>query len=127
VSPPTALSAVAAAAITGGNTYKTMMMTWRYTLPAFLVPFAFVLTPNGQALLGQGPFGTVLLMTAVSAVAVAALAMATGGLTAWPERLLAAAAAVLLLFLEPVPIAAGFAVLAVAAAVHLVRRRRDPA
>ena len=81
VSPPTALSAVAAAAITGGNTYRTMMMTWRYTLPAFLVPFAFVLTPNGQALLGQGPISTVLLMAAVSAVAVAALAMATGGLS----------------------------------------------
>ncbi|MEV4168159.1 TRAP transporter fused permease subunit [Nonomuraea sp. NPDC049709] len=128
VSPPTALSAVAAAAITGGNTYRTMMMTWRYTLPAFLVPFAFVLTPNGQALLGQGPIGTVLLMTAVSAVAVAALAMATGGLAAWPERVLAAVAAVLLLFLEPVPIVAGLAVLAVAAAMHLVRRRRrDPA
>ncbi|MEV4566731.1 TRAP transporter fused permease subunit [Nonomuraea sp. NPDC049419] len=127
VSPPTALSAVAAAAITGGNTYRTMMMTWRYTLPAFLVPFAFVLTPNGQALLGQGPFGTVLLMTAVSAVAVAALAVATGGAAAWPERVLAAVAAVLLLFLEPVPIVAGLAVLAVAAAVHLVRRRRrDP-
>ncbi|MEV0595489.1 TRAP transporter permease [Nonomuraea cavernae] len=127
VSPPTALSAVAAAAITGGNTYKTMMMTWRYTLPAFLVPFAFVLTPNGQALLGQGPFGTVLLMTAVSAVAVAALAMATGGLSGWPERVLAAVAAVLLLFLEPVPIVAGLGVLAVAAAVHLIRRRRNPA
>ncbi|MGP3960371.1 TRAP transporter permease [Nonomuraea sp. 3N208] len=128
VSPPTALSAVAAAAITGGNTYRTMMMTWRYTLPAFLVPFAFVLTPNGQALLGQGPIGTVLLMAAVSAVAVAALAMATGGLTGVPERLLAAAAAVLLLFLEPVPIVAGLAVLAVATGVHLVRRsRRDPA
>ncbi|MEV0231464.1 TRAP transporter fused permease subunit [Nonomuraea sp. NPDC050786] len=128
VSPPTALSAVAAAAITGGNTYRTMMMTWRYTLPAFLVPFAFVLTPNGQALLGQGPIGTVLLMTAVSAIAVAALALATGGLTGWPERVLAAVAAVLLLFLEPVPIIAGLAVLAVAAAVHLVRRKRkDPA
>ncbi|MEV6033270.1 TRAP transporter fused permease subunit [Nonomuraea sp. NPDC052116] len=128
VSPPTALSAVAAAAITGGNTYKTMMMTWRYTLPAFLVPFAFVLTPNGQALLGQGPIGTVLLMTAVSAVAVAALALATGGMSGWPERVLAAIAAVLLLFLEPVPIVAGLAVLAVAVAVHLVRsRRRDPA
>ncbi|MFG2074549.1 TRAP transporter permease [Nonomuraea maritima] len=124
VSPPTALSAVAAAAITGGNTYRTMMMTWRYTLPAFLVPFAFVLTPNGQSLLGQGPIGTVLLMTAVSAVAVAALAAATGGLSGLPERLLAAVAAVLLLFLEPVPIVAGLAVLAVAAAVHLVRRRR---
>ncbi|MFI6732078.1 TRAP transporter permease [Nonomuraea sp. NPDC050451] len=128
VSPPTALSAVAAAAITGGNTYKTMMMTWRYTLPAFLVPFAFVLTPNGQALLGQGPIGTVLLMTVVSAVAVAALALATGGMSGWPERVLAAIAAVLLLFLEPVPIVAGLAVLAVAGAVHLVRsRRRDPA
>ncbi|NJP87987.1 TRAP transporter fused permease subunit [Nonomuraea sp. FMUSA5-5] len=126
VSPPTALSAVAAAAITGGNTYRTMMMTWRYTLPAFLVPFAFVLTPNGQALLAQGPLGTVLLMTAVSAVAVAALAMATGGLARWPERLLAAVAAVLLLFLEPVPIVTGLAVLAVAVALHLFRSRRDP-
>jgi TRAP-type uncharacterized transport system fused permease subunit len=105
-----------------------MMMTWRYTLPAFLVPFAFVLTPNGQALLGQGPIATVLLMTAVSAVAVAALALATGGMSGWPERVLAAIAAVLLLFLEPVPIVAGLAVLAVAGAVHLVRsRRRDPA
>ncbi|TDD19795.1 TRAP transporter fused permease subunit [Nonomuraea diastatica] len=128
VSPPTALSAVAAAAITGGNTYRTMMMAWRYTLPAFLVPFAFVLTPNGQALLGQGPIGTVLLMAAVSAVAVAALAMAMGGLSGWFERVLAFVAAVLLLFLQPVPIVAGLAVLAVAAAVHLVRRRRrDPA
>ncbi|MEW9552774.1 TRAP transporter permease [Nonomuraea sp. NPDC050783] len=128
VSPPTALSAVAAAAITGGNTYRTMMTTWRYTLPAFLVPFAFVLTPDGQALLGQGPIGTVLLMAAVSALAVAALALATGGLTGWPERLPAAVAAVLLLFLEPVPIAAGLAVLALAVAAHLVRaRRREPA
>ncbi|MFI6318692.1 TRAP transporter permease [Nonomuraea sp. NPDC050556] len=127
VSPPTALSAVAAAAITGGNTYKTMMMTWRYTLPAFLVPFAFVLTPNGQALLGQGPFGLVVVMTVVSALAVAALAMATGGLAGWPERVLAAVAAVLLLFLDTVPIVAGLVFLALAAAVHLFRKRRTPA
>lgn len=127
VSPPTALSAVAASAITGGNTYKTMMMTWRYTLPAFLVPFAFVLTPNGQALLGQGPFGTVVIMTLVSALAVGALAVVTGGVTAWPERVLAAIAAILLLFLDTVPIVAGLAILALAAAVHLIRRRRTPA
>ncbi|MFI6394320.1 TRAP transporter permease [Nonomuraea sp. NPDC050547] len=127
VSPPTALSAVAAAAITGGNSYRTMMMTWRYTLPAFLVPFAFVLTPNGQALLAQGPIGTILALTAVSGVAVLALAMATGGFTGWPERVIAAVAGILLLFLEPVPIVAGFAVLAVATAVHLIRKRRTPA
>ena len=39
VSPPTALSPFAAAAITGGNPFRTMMLTWKYTLPAFIVPF----------------------------------------------------------------------------------------
>ena len=66
VSPPTALAAVAAAAITGGDAFRTMLMTWRYTLPAFLVPFAFVLTGNGGALLWQAPWQDVLLATAVS-------------------------------------------------------------
>ena len=70
VSPPTALSAVAAAAITGGNAFRTMMLTWKYTLPAFLVPFAFVLTDNGEGLLLQGSVGTVVLAFAVSALAV---------------------------------------------------------
>ena len=31
VSPPVALSPFAAAAITGGNPYRTMMLTWKYT------------------------------------------------------------------------------------------------
>ena len=57
VSPPTALSAFAAAAITGGNGFRTMMLTCRYTLPAFLVPFAFVLAPKGEGLLLQGGAG----------------------------------------------------------------------
>ena len=47
VSPPTALSPFAAAAITGGNPFRTMMLTWKYTLPAFVVPFAFTLRPEG--------------------------------------------------------------------------------
>ena len=33
VSPPTALAAVAASAITGGDTNKTMMRPAKYTLP----------------------------------------------------------------------------------------------
>ena len=47
VSPPTALSPFAAAAITGGDPYKTTLQAWKYTLPAFLVPFVFVLDPQG--------------------------------------------------------------------------------
>src|SRR3712207_9550302 len=47
VSPPTALSPFAAAAITGGKPVKTMWLTWKYTLPAFLLPFIFLLSPRG--------------------------------------------------------------------------------
>jgi TRAP transporter 4TM/12TM fusion protein len=57
VSPPTALSPFAAAALTGGDPYKTTMQAWKYTLPAFLVPFNFTLHPDGVALLFKGtPF-----------------------------------------------------------------------
>ena len=55
VSPPTALSPFAAAAITGGNPFRTMMLTWKYTLPAFLVPFMFTLSPEGLGVLLQAP------------------------------------------------------------------------
>ena len=55
VSPPTALSPFAAAAITGGNPFRTTMLTWKYSLPAFLVPLAFTWTPAGVALLLRGP------------------------------------------------------------------------
>ena len=130
VSPPTALSAVAAAAITGGNAFRTMMLTWKYTLPAFLVPFAFVLTDNGEGLLLQGSVATVLLAFAVSALAVAGLAVATG---AWllgpariPERVLCGAAGIVLLYLEPLWIAIGLGLLAAGVVVHLVGRRQVP-
>lgn len=55
VSPPTALSPFAAAAITGGDPYKTTLQSWKYTMPAFLVPFAFVLEPAGVGLLMNMP------------------------------------------------------------------------
>jgi TRAP-type uncharacterized transport system fused permease subunit len=55
VSPPTALSPFAAAAITGGDPYKTTLQAWKYTMPAFLVPFVFVLDPQGVGLLLKVP------------------------------------------------------------------------
>ncbi|MGH3677300.1 MAG: TRAP transporter permease [Mycobacterium sp.] len=127
VTPPTALAAVAASAITGGRVIATMWQTWKYTLPAFLVPFAFVLTDNGAALLGLKSFGEMAWTTAVAGLAVAALAVVTGGWlvrrAGWPERVLCAPAAALLLYLNPVSIAVGAGVLAVTVVVHLVLRR----
>jgi TRAP transporter 4TM/12TM fusion protein len=55
VSPPTALSCFAAAAITGGNAYRTTLYAWKYTLPAFIVPFMFTVDPRGVGILLKGP------------------------------------------------------------------------
>jgi TRAP transporter 4TM/12TM fusion protein len=130
VTPPTALAAVAASAITGGRVIGTMWQTWKYTLPAFLVPFAFVLTDNGEALLGLRSFGDMAWTTAVAGLAVGALAVVTGGWlvrrAGWPERLLCAPAAALLLYLNLVTIAAAAALIAVAVAINLIASRRPP-
>ena len=128
VSPPTALSAFAAAAITGGDGVRTMLLLMRYTAPAFLVPFAFVLTENGQGLLLQGGLGTVALAVAVSALAVCGLGVALGGWLRGPVRLplrvMAGAGAVVLLYLETTWILIGLAALGVALALHLALSRR---
>jgi TRAP transporter 4TM/12TM fusion protein len=127
VTPPTALAAVAAAAITGGGVMKTMWQTWKYTLPAFLVPLAFVLTDNGSALLLQQNALTVVWVAVVSAFGVAALAVVTGGWmfgpARWPERALCVPAALLLLYLQPLSIAIGVGFFVVAVVVHLLGRR----
>ncbi|MCZ7379016.1 TRAP transporter permease [Micromonospora sp. WMMC250] len=128
VSPPTALAAVAAAAVTGGRLVPTMWQTLRYALPAYLTPIAFVITPAGLGLLGIGGVQRIAFAAVVTALSVAVLAVAAGG---WlpgvgpagvPERVLGALAGVTLLWLEPVPVAVGTALAAVAAVGVLVRR-----
>ena len=110
VSPPTALSPFAAAAITGGDPYRTTLQCWKYTAPAFLVPFMFVLDPSGEGLLltgsiktlGNADWGSIALVTFTAAVGIAALA---GGLQGWlfkrttfPERAMLVVAGFLLVY-----------------------------
>jgi TRAP transporter 4TM/12TM fusion protein len=127
VSPPTALAAVASAAITGGRVIPTMMQACKYTLPAFLAPMAFVVSDNGSLLLSRGSLIDVLWAFVACGAAVAALAVVTTGWMFGPtgllERLLCVPAALLLLYLSPVSMAAGAILLAAAVAVQLVRRR----
>ena len=54
VSPPVGLSPSAAAAVTGGNPFGAMMHAWKYSLPAFLVPFFFSASATGANLLLVG-------------------------------------------------------------------------
>jgi len=106
VSPPTALSPFAAAAITQGDPYKTTLQAWKYTLPAFLVPFVFVLDPQGLGLLlkvpKDGSWIDIVEITVKTALGLAALAAAAQGwalqrTTLW-ERALLTLSGLLLVF-----------------------------
>ena len=122
VSPPTALSPFAAAALTGGNPFRTMMLTWKYTLPAFLVPFAFTLRPDGMGILLRGPWTDVLSTSVTAAIGVCALAFAAGGWfrhRATPlERTIAAIAGLLLMYPSTTTDIAGLACFGLALALH---------
>jgi TRAP transporter 4TM/12TM fusion protein len=96
VSPPTALSPFAAAALTGGDPYKTTIQAWKYTLPAFLVPFNFTLHPDGVALLLKGSLVNILWTFVTALVGIFALAAGTDGwmfkrATSWERVILVAA------------------------------------
>lgn len=105
VSPPTALSCFAAAALTKGNPYKTTMHAWKYTLPAFIVPFMFTLDPKGVGILLKGPVTDVMWTTITAFIGIGALA---GGVENWflkkttfCERIMLIMAGLLLVY--PVP------------------------
>jgi TRAP transporter 4TM/12TM fusion protein len=128
VSPPTALAPFAAAAITGGNPFRTMMVTWKYTLPAFLVPFMFTVnSENGVQLLAIGDPARVVLSTVTACLAIVALVLGVGGWivrpASWLERALLIPAAGLLLYTGPVQDLIGIALLATAVGLHLLRIR----
>jgi TRAP transporter 4TM/12TM fusion protein len=125
VSPPTALSPFAAAAITGGDPYKTTLQCWKYTVPAFLVPFMFVLDPSGTGLLLTGSFktlgdadwGSIALVTVTAAVGIVALA---GGFQGWllkrtslAERLMLLVAGFLLVYPKALFDIIGFALVVI--------------
>src|ERR1700730_10888161 len=87
VSPPTALSPFAAAAITGGDPYRTTMQAWKSTLAAFLVPFAFVLDPAGVGLLMKIPKdGTVFDIVLIRLKTAAGLAARAAAAQGWALR-----------------------------------------
>jgi TRAP-type uncharacterized transport system fused permease subunit len=136
VSPPTALSPFAAASITGGDPYRTTLQCWKYTLPAFLVPFIFVLDPSGTMLLLTGSMRTlseanwfeVARVTLTAAAGIAALA---GSFQGWLwlrcprwERVTLFVAGVLLVYPAFAAQALGFALLLLVVGAQRLRARR---
>jgi TRAP transporter 4TM/12TM fusion protein len=131
VSPPTALSPFAAAAITGGKPYPTMMMAWKYCLPAFLVPFMFTLSPDGLGLLllwDQVSWLTIAWVFFTACVAVGALSVGFGGWfvkdASLVERILFGVSGLALLAADVRFDGIGFVFLMLGVALHLWRVRR---
>ena len=130
VSPPTALSPFAAAAITGGDPYLTTMQSWKYTLPAFIVPFVFVLDPSGVGLLlklpKDGSWASVAWIALTACIGIAALAAGTQKwlLTecTYIERWMLVACGLLLVY--PAQASDAFGLAGVAAVLALQMRRR---
>jgi TRAP transporter 4TM/12TM fusion protein len=126
VSPPTALSPFAAAALTGGNPYKTTMYAWKYTLPAFIVPFMFTVDPKGIGILLKGPVLDVIWTTITAFIGIAALA---GGVENWflkkttfYERIMLIVAGLALVYPEPLYDIIGFGLIAIVIVSQKLRK-----
>jgi TRAP-type uncharacterized transport system fused permease subunit len=131
VSPPTALSPFAAAALTGASPFETMMLTWKYTLPAFLVPFVFTLSPEGAGALLRGPLGTIAVTCLTAAIGVGALAAGLGGWVrvraSLPERVGLSIGGLFLFYAAPWADGLGLALTAVVLFLHFWRAARQGA
>jgi TRAP transporter 4TM/12TM fusion protein len=126
VSPPTALSCFAAAALTKGNPYKTTMYAWKYTLPAFIVPFMFTLDPKGVGILLKGTVLDIIWTTVTALFGIAALA---GGVENWflkrttiYERIMLLVAGLLLVYPIAIYDIVGFGLMAVVIVSQKLRR-----
>jgi TRAP transporter 4TM/12TM fusion protein len=135
VSPPTALSPFAAAAITGGDPYRTTLQAWKYTLPAFVVPFVFVLDPAGVGLLLKAPpHGTWLNVAWIALTACLGIAaLAAGVQRFWLRKMsrleqwVLIASGLLLIYPAPSADVIGLAGIAGVLAVQYLGRRASRA
>jgi TRAP transporter 4TM/12TM fusion protein len=132
VSPPTALSPFAAAAITGGDPYRTTLQAWKYTLPAFVVPFVFVLDPDGVGLLLKLPKdGSWLHVAWIALTACVGIGALAAGAQKWllracgqVERWALIACGLLLVYPAPAADAIGLAGIGAILALQWFGRRR---
>jgi TRAP transporter 4TM/12TM fusion protein len=139
VSPPTALSPFAAAAITGGDPYKTTLQSWKYTIPAFLLPFMFVLDPAGQGLLLMGSAKALAAanwwsIAGVTLTAIVGIGALAAGFQGWAlkrtttlERWMLIIAGFALVYPGYIAKLIGFGLMAAALVMQYLRRDLQPA
>jgi TRAP transporter 4TM/12TM fusion protein len=122
ITPPVALAAFAAAAISESDLWETGIQAFKIAIPGFLIPYVFV---YNTALLLEGPLWEIIWRTFATIVGITALAGCVIGFfmrrsNLW-ERLVLLIGALLLIIPEMVT---DFLGIAIVGAVFLIQRRR---
>lgn len=120
MTPPVAVAAFAAASISGGSPYRIGLTAIRFSVAAFVLPFAFVAHPG--LLMAADPL-SILIAGLRASLALAAIVIAIEGMAREPlpipERVGAAAAGLLLLTPQAATASFGFVFLMLLLARHL--------
>jgi TRAP transporter 4TM/12TM fusion protein len=122
ITPPVALAAFAAAAISESDLWETGIQAFKIAIPGFLIPYVFV---YNTSLLLEGPLWEIIWRTFVTIVGITALAGSVIGFfmrrsNLW-ERLVLLIGALLLIIPEMIT---DFLGIAFVGAVFLIQRRR---
>lgn len=127
VTPPVALAAFAAAAISGSKTMETSVQSWKFAKGLYLIPLFMVFNPS---IIEGGPLPLVLWNGFIAILALAAFAAAIEGflfthMRAWMRVLLALA--VIAVFYPALPVEiAGALTMLVLLTINYLHYRRHP-
>jgi len=127
ITPPVALASFAAAGLSGGSPMKTGFTSLKLSLAGFIVPYMFV---YNDALLLQGTGfleGFLVMMTSISGVLILGTAIEGYFISKMGvvERIIALAAAILLMTPNHLQDLVGAGLAVVVIAVQLIKRKRS--
>ncbi|WP_366656097.1 TRAP transporter fused permease subunit [Fodinicurvata sp. EGI_FJ10296] len=124
ITPPVAIAAFAASALSGGRPWPTSLKAVRFGIAAFIVPFLFYYYPE---ILLDGDFWSIVRIFVTAALGILILAYASEGwlfgLIGWPLRTLLAVIALLMILGGQYTDIIGFGLAGLVVAWRFVARR----
>lgn len=127
ITPPVALAAMAASAVSGGDPIKTGVTSSKLAIAAFIIPYIFVLSPELLMIDTTIPEVLWVLFTAISGM----IAIGAGMIgywyrkVTWIERILAVVAGLLLIYPEGISDTVGLIMFVILLVIQIITRNRD--
>lgn len=127
ITPPVALAAMSAAAVSGGDPIKTGVVSSKLAIAAFIIPYMFVLSP--EMLMIDTSFTEVIWVIFTAFCGMIAISAGMIGYwyrkVTWIERLAAIAAGIMLIYPENMTDVIGLVVFAVLVAIQWFTRDKE--